>query len=59
MKTQTRTSGSTSGRIRLVVATAGMSHQIHDIRRVDGFYTFPQITGCGVVAFEEPGARLP
>lgn len=27
------------------------------IRRVYDFYTFPQITGCGVVAFEEPGAR--
>ena len=24
------------------------------IRRVHDFYTFPQITGCGVVAFEEP-----
>jgi aromatic ring-opening dioxygenase catalytic subunit (LigB family) len=25
----------------------------HEISRVDAFYTFPQITGCGIVAFEE------
>ena len=29
------------------------------IRRVYDYYTFPQITGCGVVVFEEPDARVP
>jgi len=27
-----------------------------DIARIHDFYTFPQITGCGVVSFEEPAA---
>jgi hypothetical protein len=29
-----------------------------DIRRVHDFYTFPQITGCGVVVFEENGSGV-
>jgi protocatechuate 4,5-dioxygenase, beta chain len=29
-----------------------------DIREISSFYTFPKITGCGVIAFEEPEAMV-